>query len=116
MRTLARLARTSIGAADRFHRRLSLSYILNRGWIDRETVAAPSSASLAASKSKSAAKKAEKAKADDAALSADEGGDDAEDSDFEDKEEEFEVKYNFRFEEPCVSSCHPLRAARRARH
>lgn len=83
-----------------------ISYILNRGWIDRETVAAPSSATLAAQSKPS--KKSKKAADKGSDLSADEGrdGGDEDESEFEDREEEFEVKYNFRFEEPYVHFQH----------
>lgn len=76
-----------------------LRYILNRGWIDRSAEHVPSYDEITAPKK---AKKSKK-KEDNSDLSADENGlDDVEDDGFDDKADEFETRYNFRFEEPYV--------------
>lgn len=93
-------------------------YILNRGWIDKSGSKAriPSyneitgGTSPPPEKKQKKEKKPKKVKEAVVVLEGDEdireipdpGAFDSEDSDFEDKAEEFEQKYNFRFEEECV--------------
>jgi protein KRI1 len=72
------------------------SYILNRGWIDRSADYVPSYNEITTKP-----KKAKKPAEDNSDLSADEGVA-VDDEGFDDKADEFETKYNFRFEEPYV--------------
>lgn len=105
-----------------------VSYILNRGWIDRSgnksripsyneitnghSPPPPDIAPTSGSNSTAAIKekKVKKVKAvvaeaegeDGDEVIPDPGQHDSEDEEFEEKAEEFEQKYNFRFEEACV--------------
>jgi protein KRI1 len=79
----------------------SIRYILNRGWIDRSSEHVPSYNEITASKPKKTKKKAKEE--DNSDLSADEGDNklvEVEDDGFDDMADEFETRYNFRFEEP----------------
>ncbi|GAA5922995.1 KRI1 family protein [Sporobolomyces koalae] len=81
-------------------------YILNRGWLDREndSTRIPSYAEITGDQDDHKRKKSSKGKSklldeDDDEVKLNPGAHDDDDDDFEDRAEEFEHKYNFRFEE-----------------
>lgn len=86
----------------------SRSYILNRGWIDRENEShIPSYDEIVGDDDgEDKPKKKRKTKSallDDDGHILDPSLHDDVDDDFEEKAEEFEHRYNFRFEEKCVT-------------
>jgi hypothetical protein len=76
------------------------SYIMNRGWLDRHSKHIPTHDEVLEAENIAAAAKAAKAHAKAAAVAYQPLHED--DSDFDERAEDFENRYNFRFEEPCV--------------
>ncbi|KAF4598798.1 hypothetical protein EYR38_007206 [Pleurotus pulmonarius] len=80
-----------------------MNYILNRGWIDRESKRVPTYGEITQSQSRSKGKGKAKEPADPAGSTSesDDGeNDDLDEDEFEDIVDRFESSYNFRFEEP----------------
>ncbi|KAF4563110.1 hypothetical protein EYR40_007168 [Pleurotus pulmonarius] len=80
-----------------------MNYILNRGWIDRESKRVPTYGEITQSQSRSKGKGKEKESADSAGSTSESGdgeNDDLDEDEFEDIVDRFESSYNFRFEEP----------------
>ncbi|KAF9494199.1 Krr1-domain-containing protein [Pleurotus eryngii] len=81
-----------------------MNYILNRGWIDRESKRVPTYGEITQSQSSRSKGKGKAAELNDSAGSASENGDDEnndlDEEEFEDIVDRFESSYNFRFEEP----------------
>ncbi|KAF7428854.1 hypothetical protein PC9H_008086 [Pleurotus ostreatus] len=81
-----------------------MNYILNRGWIDRESKRVPTYGEITQSQSSRSKGKGKAAELHDSAGSASENGDDEnndlDEEEFEDIVDRFESSYNFRFEEP----------------
>ncbi|WVQ74342.1 hypothetical protein IAR50_003941 [Cryptococcus sp. DSM 104548] len=78
-----------------------MNYILNRGWIDRTDDHVPTYDEVVG---KTASEEHEEEKAPKASTSSHPWGSLDEDEDFEDRAEQFETEYNFRFEEPGAST------------
>jgi protein KRI1 len=75
---------------------LALSYILNRGWIDRTTQRIPTYGEITSTKGPSA----EDGDDPTAEPTGNIIGDNLDEDDFEEIVDRFESSYNFRFEEP----------------
>ena len=84
-------------------------YILNRGWLDKAAKHVPTHEEvLDKGKKEEVVAGPSGANALPAYKPLDRTIDDSEDEEFEDKAEEYETKYNFRFEDQSVVACHHI--------